>query len=99
MDRAVSCLSSIDPPATAGGTDSASLVLRKTKPPARLLRSHRRLFLFLPTAVCLLPPAFLCSRRIHTLQRDIKIESQIRHHVVVRLISTGGRERLSRHRR
>src|ERR1041384_6696739 len=69
----------------------------KTKPPARSLRSHRRLFLFLPTAVCLGPSAFLCSRWKYSLQRDTKIECQIRLHVVVRLITTGRSQRIAAH--
>jgi hypothetical protein len=41
--------------------------------------------------------ASLRSRRIDALQRNIKIERQVRHHVVVRLISTSGRQGLIRH--
>src|SRR6267378_3272975 len=46
---------------------------------------------------CLLPSAFLCSRREDSLQRDVEIEGEIRLHVVVRLISARGRQGLIRH--
>jgi hypothetical protein len=39
----------------------------------------------------------LCPRREDPLERDIKLEGQIRHHVVVRLVTTGWRKRLGRH--
>jgi hypothetical protein len=39
----------------------------------------------------------LCPRREDALQRDAKIEGEVRHHVVVRLIATSGRECLGSH--
>ncbi len=51
-------------------------------------------YCFLPT--CFLPTAFcslLTARREDALQRDIKIESQVRHQVVVRLVASGWRDR------
>src|SRR5260370_21875911 len=49
------------------------------------------------SAYCLLPSAFLGARRVDALQRDIKIESQVRHHVVVRLGATSrGKRHISK---
>src|SRR5437660_4412333 len=70
-------------------------MLPKTKPPARFDRTGGFFFCcLLPSAYCLL---LLRSRREDSLQRDVKIEGEIRHHVVVRLISTRGRQGLIRH--